>query len=278
VKERVKSGFIMAPILVIVFLGGYALVAGVFALTILALREYRGAFGEGKPSWRVLLASAIVLYGGFLIPALRESILAPWMFVSVVLCFLSMFAVEKTSLAQGLATFTGVFYVIFLAFHIVLVDAFYPVPKQPLEIGGGIPLSGIHSYVWIVVLSAFGTDIFAYFTGVLIGKRKLCEKISPKKTVEGSIGGALGSVLLCGLFGHFFLPAGLADCIAIGLLGGVLSQVGDLSASVLKRKLGVKDWGALIPGHGGVLDRIDSILFTAPLTFYYLFIKTALGA
>jgi len=277
VATRVKSALIMAPLLVIVFLGGPFLMAGVFCLTILALREYVGAFGDRKPAWWALLASAIVLYGGYLVPQIRSYILLPWVFVSVVLCFLSMFRVKGRELVQGLATFTGVFYVIFLAFHIVLVDSFYPNPKQPIQLTENFGLSGIHSYVWIVVLAAFATDIFAYFTGTLLGRHKLAPRISPKKTVEGAIGGVLGSVLFCGLFGYFFLPAGFVDCIALGVLGGVVSQVGDLSASVLKRGLGVKDWGALIPGHGGVLDRIDSMLFTAPLVFYYLMLKTALS-
>ena len=101
--------------------------------------------------------------------------------------------------------------------------------------------------------------------------------VSPKKTVEGSIGGIIGSVVLCGLFGYFFLEKGFVTCIIIGALGGVISQLGDLSASVIKRKIGIKDWGTLIPGHGGILDRIDSVLFTAPLVFYILVIQQLLA-
>jgi phosphatidate cytidylyltransferase len=263
----------MAPLLVIVFLGGYFLIAGTVVLTILALREFSSAFGEKKPAMWVLWASVAVLYGGYLIPKIHSYILLPWIFVSLLMCFVAMFAMEKRDFFQGMATITGVFYVIFLSFHIVLVDESF---TKPLELGGGFTLSGIHSYVWIVILSAFGTDIFAYFTGMLVGSRKLCPSISPKKTVEGAIGGVLGSLVLCGLFGYFLLPAGFANCIAIGLIGGVVAQLGDLSASVMKRKIGIKDWGALIPGHGGILDRIDSILFTAPLVFYILMLKATL--
>jgi len=134
-------------------------------------------------------------------------------------------------------------------------------------------MSGLHTYVWIVLMSAFGTDIFAYLTGKALGKRKLCPSISPKKTVAGSIGGVLGSVLLCGLFSLFFMPQEFWTCIVIGVAGGIFSQFGDLAASVMKRKIGIKDWGTLIPGHGGVLDRIDSILFVAPLVYFILMIK-----
>jgi phosphatidate cytidylyltransferase len=130
----------------------------------------------------------------------------------------------------------------------------------------------------LVFLTAFGTDIFAYFAGSFLGRHKLCPSISPKKTVEGAIGGVVGSVLLCGVFGYFALRGFFIHCVVIGALGGVLSQVGDLVASVIKRGAGVKDYGRLIPGHGGLLDRIDSVLFTAPLVFYYVYIANFIGS
>jgi phosphatidate cytidylyltransferase len=151
----------------------------------------------------------------------------------------------------------------------VLTDAVF---TKSLSIGGFV-ISGFGSYVWIIVLAAFGTDIFAYFTGKLLGRHKLCPSISPKKTIEGSVGGVLGSVVLCGLFAWFFIPEGFVNCIIIGVAGSAVSQIGDLSASVMKRKIGIKDWGTLIPGHGGVLDRIDSLLFTAPLVYYILYFE-----
>ncbi|MDR0875031.1 MAG: phosphatidate cytidylyltransferase [Clostridiales Family XIII bacterium] len=272
-KTRAKSALLMAPILILVFLGGYFLIAGVFVLTLYALKEFADAFGDKKPASWVFWASTILLYAGYLMPQIRSYIILPWIFISIVMCFLSMFSVEKRDLTQGLATFLGVFYIIFLAFHLVLVDESF---RVPLAVTEHFTLSGLQTYVWVVVLSAFGTDMFAYFTGMAIGSRKLCPKISPKKTVEGAIGGVLGSVLLCGLFGFFFLPLGFANCIVIGIVGGVTSQLGDLSASVMKRKIGIKDWSSLIPGHGGLLDRLDSILFTAPTVFYILMLKAVL--
>lgn len=124
-------------------------------------------------------------------------------------------------------------------------------------------------------MTAFGTDIFAYLVGMAIGKHKLCPDISPKKTIEGAIGGVAGSLILCLLWGHFFMDLGLLNCILIGIIGSVTAQLGDLSASVLKRKIGIKDWSSLIPGHGGILDRVDSMLFTAPTVFYILLLEAS---
>ena len=276
-KTRAKSAFIMAPLLVFVFLGGHILALGMAALTILALHEYTKAFGEKRPSLRVQAASAVILYICYCFFSFWQHffiVLFLWLFVSLLLCFISMFAVEKRDLMQGMASVTGVVYIIFLGFHIVLIDVMFSVPFFE---AGILRVTGLQSYVWIVFLSAFGADIFAYFTGRLIGKHKLCPSISPNKTVEGAVGGFFGSVALCGLFGYFFLPGGFVVCIIIGAVCGVVSQLGDLSASVLKRKIGIKDWGTLIPGHGGVLDRIDSVLFTAPAVFYILFFWSIAG-
>ena len=273
-KTRVISSLIMAPILLIVFLGGYFMLSGAIVFTILAIREYCSAFGEKRPAEWVLIASLCILYGGLFIEPLQPfAILAIWLFISIVLCFISMFSMEKRDLTQGMATIMGVVYIIFPLSHLVMIDKFFT--GQYLYLGA-FRASGLASYVWIVFLSAFGTDIFAFFTGKLFGRRKLIPSVSPKKTVEGSIGGIIGSVALCGLFGYFFLEKGFSICILIGVLGGVVSQLGDLSASVIKRKIGIKDWGTLIPGHGGILDRIDSVLFTAPLVFYILVMQQLL--
>jgi len=290
-KQRAKSALIMAPLLIIVFLGGYFLIAGVIALTVLALREFSAAFGEKRPAAWVFFASLAVLYGGYLYLAIRWSmfdsslkimsvtplmylqLLTLWMFLSVVFCLLAMFAMDKRDLVNGMAAFVGVFYIILFAFYLVLIDNYYAKPFD----AGFLRMSGLYNYVWIVFVSAFGTDIFAYFTGLAVGKHKLSPTISPKKTIEGSIGGVCGSVLLCVFFSLLFMPDELATCIVIGVAGGVFSQFGDLAASVIKRKIGIKDWGTLIPGHGGVLDRIDSILFTAPLVFYILALRDYLS-
>ena len=124
-------------------------------------------------------------------------------------------------------------------------------------------------YLWIFIfIGAWVTDVFAYFTGILLGKHKLIPEVSPKKTVEGSIGGIVFCMIAFVLYGlvlnHFFEPnISLLICAATGLVASVVSQIGDLSMSVIKRNYGIKDFGTIFPGHGGILDRFDSIMAVA---------------
>ena len=126
---------------------------------------------------------------------------------------------------------------------------------------------------WLVLLVFFllwVNDIFAYLSGRLIGKHKLFERISPGKTIEGSIGGLLFTTIAVVAFGHYadWLPMNAA--VGMGVIAVVFGTLGDLCESMLKRQAGVKDSGRLIPGHGGILDRFDSVLFSVPFIFVYL--------
>lgn len=129
-----------------------------------------------------------------------------------------------------------------------------------------------HGGGWVVMamMLAWFSDTAAYFAGRWFGKTKLYPKLSPKKTVEGSLGGLFGSVV-GGLCGHFFLVPGLPliDAIVLALVAGAIGQAGDLFESLLKRSTGVKDSGSILPGHGGLLDRADALMFTAALTSLY---------
>ena len=128
--------------------------------------------------------------------------------------------------------------------------------------------------VWLIVLSSWGCDTCAYCVGMLIGKHKMAPKLSPKKTVEGAVGGVLGAALLGFLYGAYFegsmeviLRPGVISAAACAI-AAVISQIGDLAASAIKRNHNVKDYGHLIPGHGGILDRFDSMIFTAPAIYF----------
>ena len=128
--------------------------------------------------------------------------------------------------------------------------------------------------VWLIFISSWICDTCAYLAGMAFGKHKLAPVLSPKKSVEGAIGGVVGSAAVGALFGWLFLDklfVGQNMVWVIALIcgvGAVISQVGDLAASGIKRNHEIKDYGKLIPGHGGIMDRVDSVLFTAPIIYY----------
>lgn len=162
-----------------------------------------------------------------------------------------------------------------------------PLPEAPVRVahlvtavvyggGGMISLMSVRNLsdgAWWVVCALVVTwmnDTTAYFAGRFLGKHKLYEAVSPKKTVEGAVGGLAGSVLGAVLAHFWFLPSlELVPGIVLALIAGALGQAGDLGESLLKRSFGVKDSGAIVPGHGGILDRVDALMLTAAVTFLY---------
>ena len=129
-------------------------------------------------------------------------------------------------------------------------------------------LPGGTFFVLVAVVGPWLSDSGAYFAGRLLGRHRLFPTLSPKKTYEGAIGGLLLTVALVGYFAHVFLDLGLAEAALLGVAVSAFSQAGDLFESTLKRLLELKDLGSVLPGHGGILDRIDSLLFTAPAVYY----------
>lgn len=128
--------------------------------------------------------------------------------------------------------------------------------------------------VWMIFISSWVCDTCAYFTGMLFGKHKLVPVLSPKKTIEGAIGGVAGSALVGALFAFFMVDQVIpqqnitAAFAVLGAVGAVISQIGDLAASAIKRNHDIKDYGTCIPGHGGIMDRFDSVIFTAPMIYF----------
>lgn len=132
-------------------------------------------------------------------------------------------------------------------------------------------------FVWLVFISAWGSDTCAYFAGRFFGKHKLAPVLSPKKTVEGAIGGAIGASILAYIYTYIFtmfnysiMREHIWIILIVVFIAAILSQIGDLAASSIKRTIGEKDFGHLFPGHGGVLDRFDSILMVAPFIYIAL--------
>jgi len=154
-------------------------------------------------------------------------------------------------------TIAGILYIGWLLSHLVAL--------RGLEDG--------RNWVFLALLATFGSDTAAYFTGRALGRHKLAPSISPGKTWEGTIAGFLGAIIISLLFtipSPLSLPLGYWSAIILGLLISVFGQLGDLVESLLKRNMGVKDSGKLLPGHGGALDRIDSVVFASVVVYYYV--------
>ncbi|MDO5331370.1 MAG: phosphatidate cytidylyltransferase, partial [Bacillota bacterium] len=222
-KQRILSALIMLPLLIFVYIGALPLLFMTAVCALIGLYEfYHGYEAIGVHANKFLgYALTIVLYLIILCGEIwkYDSItyahsLLFWLCLTM-LCGLCMCLIKSDhNILDGPITSIGVFYISFLFVHVTLLER----------------IETYNQIVWLVFLCAFGTDIFAYFTGCAIGKHKLCPNISPKKTVEGAIGGIIGSSLLCGLFGYLVLPKILIHCIIIGFVGSFFAMAGDLVA------------------------------------------------
>lgn len=257
-KTRIISGAILFSILLIILVFGNTTMVNITAsiVGILAINEYFNAF-KGRNVDRVLgLVIAIAI--AFL-DKIPEEIMMLIMPITVALLFTKLILTNmRTNFMDVAITEFGIIYVLgFLMFIPLLYGA-----------------SNGKFLIWYIAIASWGTDTFAYFVGSLIGKHKLTP-ISPKKSVEGSIGGIIGAVLLSIIYTICInkfanLEISYLAILAIVFLLSALSQIGDLAASSIKRFTKIKDFGDIIPGHGGMLDRIDSIIFIAPFAYYLL--------
>jgi len=276
---RTISGLIGFIILaLILMLPPYAVALTVLAASIIGLFEYARAVKNKEINVDLLVSivAAVIIIGKaygstlpiHLFPRLSDifaevfssKYLNASLYVVIVYLFCRIiFENGRFCLKDAAYTLLGILYIPFLLAFAVSI--------RNLERG--------LEFIWLVVIGSMITDVFAYFTGVTVGKTKIIPHISPKKTVEGSIGGALGCMLVMIAFGAFVINRPGVEYIPIyhfailGLLCGVVSQLGDWAASSIKRSVEIKDFGKLIPGHGGIMDRVDSILFVAPLVYIY---------
>ena len=251
----------MLPLLILVYLGGYWLLGACVIVSTIAVREfYRGyEAADTKPAYGLAYASIALLYCLQIYSPNDHRLILFWAVLVIMGSMIYGFRVNERKLEDMSATLLGIFYCGLFPFHITLIDS-----------------SEYRVLVWLVFLAAFGTDIMAYFVGMAMGKHKLCPNLSPKKSKEGAVGGVLGSMVFCGVFAYFAVPEMLPEAMFIAVAGSIVAQLGDLSASAFKRQMGIKDYGNLIPGHGGILDRFDSVFFTAPMVYYcILFVNEA---
>ena len=277
---RIISGTIGAAILVLVlFLPSYALALTVLAASAIGLYEFRRALKNRDINIDLTISIIFSLiisakayapalpaqfFSGlpvFLRRVLRPGDLDALLIVLVIYLFCRVIFDKSRFKPEDLAwTLAGILYIPFLLS--------FTVKTRIMDMG--------FEFIWLIMIGSIITDTFAYFVGVSVGRTKIIPHISPKKTVEGSIGGAAGCMLFMILYGAFVInKAGtgvisLYHFAAMGLLCGVVSQLGDWAASAIKRFAGIKDYGTLIPGHGGIMDRADSILFVAPVVYIYV--------
>jgi len=269
-RIRVASAAVgLALLFVVMWAGQIVLGLAVFLLSVIALGEfYKALENVGYKPIKIIgfAASLPVVFLSFEDFSINlgdliniENMVFFIFLITVILFSLIVFWHNKYNIIDICVTFLGIIYTTFMFSFLLLI--------RNMDNG--------FFHVWLVFIAAFATDTFAYFSGRFFGKRKLLPAISPKKTLEGAIGGTLGCVLVTILYGvylkssHSINEVSLLNFAVIGLFCSIISQLGDWAASSIKRFAKIKDYGNLIPGHGGVLDRFDSILFTAPLVYFY---------
>lgn len=249
---------IALPLLILLLLKGsfFLFVGFLLLLTLLGLLEYyRMALPERRGmGFAASIAGALLLLA-FLCPDITIFLPA---FTMAVICFglffLFTFRDIKTAAGEVALLFMGFLYLPLMLGHLLLLR--------------GMPY-GIQ-WIFLLIVIVMAGDTGAYYVGCNFGRRKLYPVVSPNKSVEGAVGGLAGSVIGAFIARATFFPClTVFDSLATALLLGTFGQLGDLFESFLKRSFGVKDSGTIFPGHGGVLDRLDSILFAAPVAFYY---------
>lgn len=264
-KTRLLSGIVLVLLLIgVVGYGGNILFGALLVISLTGMWElYRVADMERSLLSYAGYASALLYYG--MLYRFGTRFMAFFLVLSLVMILgVYVFSFPKFRADQVTMAFFGVFYVAVLLSFVYQTRMFPHMGK---------------AMVWLIFLSSWGCDTCAYCVGVLFGKHKMAPKLSPKKSVEGGIGGVAGAALLGLLYGYVTIRLGVSrvdplHCAFICGVGGMISQIGDLAASAIKRNYEKKDYGTLIPGHGGILDRFDSVIFVAPVIFYLLVILT----
>lgn len=284
-KQRIVTGTLFGIfMLAVVYLSGTVVYPFVFTLfCVIGTIEMLNCIGTKNC---LIISVPSVIYA-ILCPVAAYNfrygvIFALTIFIMLIMLMTLVIKHEKVNAADVCTTFTMVTYVTICFSSLIRLRYV----TTGVGTDSGEPIG--RYFFLLVFVAAWITDTFAYFTGVFLGKHKLCPKISPKKTIEGSIGGTIFCVisfLIYGVVVSGMVPENVSlnyfGIIFVGLCMSVLSQMGDLFASVIKRTYGVKDYGRLFPGHGGVLDRFDSVLVLAPFLlllvedaqFLQLFIK-----
>lgn len=272
-KTRVLSAIVMIALAAaVIYFGGIAFGVFIALFCVVGLFEFYRAFRQKG----IRPVSVIGYIYVLLIPA--AMILKPTQALDVTIKGVNIFPIAQLLILLALLTL-----MVFRHKHvspadcgITLFGAFY----VPVLFSFFVLTRNMEDGLWLIIVAVLGSilaDTFALFFGMAWGKKKLIPSISPKKTIAGSIGSFVGSTVGVTAYGIVLAslnllsnPISVIHFAVLGFLMGATSQIGDLSASAIKRYCGIKDFGKLIPGHGGVLDRFDSMLFNVPLVYCYL--------
>jgi len=247
-RKRILSGAIgIALMIFVVYNGEILLDLSLLLVSLIGIKEIYNALNRISLSpinWIGYL-SCMLIYSSIFIDINLEMLMITFALILLLIYVLD----SKVNFKDISSTYFAIIYV-----PLMLINISY---------------LGNTKFIWLIFTIAFGTDTFAYIIGSTMGKHKLSPKLSPKKSVEGAIGGIIGSLLVTVIYSYYFEigPIWILACLAI--IASIFAQIGDLAASKLKREAGIKDYGNIIPGHGGILDRFDSIIFVAPIVFYF---------
>ena len=261
IKRVISAIVLVLLILVFIIIGGAIFKVGVLGIIAIAMYEYVNVYK--KTNNKVIMSVIIFGYiiNVFIMFFNKAELLLPMVYLIVLLSMAIPVFTKSYNVISSAITIVGYIYII----NFFTLLAF----MREWENGNRLVL--------LVFIIAWFSDTFAYYIGRFLGKRKLCPEVSPKKTVAGFIGGMIGSCTGVLLWANVIVKIEQSwyQLILFGIIAGIISQIGDLVASLIKRYIGIKDYGNIIPGHGGILDRFDSILFTTPIVYYY--IKLFLG-
>lgn len=255
-NNRYLGALLLSPLIIFLFLGGIYLKVACFILSIMGMYEfYKASKAKNIKTIPIIGYIACTSYYFF---GLKVEFLAYIMVLMTFILLMIPVLNLKYNFIDMAVTLLGFLYVgVFFSFVSVVSYKTHG-----------------NYMVWLIFIASWLCDTTAYYTGRFFGKNKLCPKVSPKKTVEGSIGGLIGSTLACGIYGisisKYVTSIPVYHYFIIGALCGIFCQFGDLVASSIKRFADIKDYSNLIPGHGGIMDRFDSILFASVIVYFYI--------
>ncbi|MDK2922410.1 MAG: phosphatidate cytidylyltransferase [Desulfonauticus sp.] len=261
-KQRILTALVILPFLALVlWQKGIFISLSILLVSFLALNEFYSFFWPGKKNFSLRITGNILGAALILTPLSvlgnNFALLTLLCFWLLALIFLFDFGFKESLQFQDIA-------LVFLSL------IYIPLALKLFE-------NFSRTEILLVLFSAFASDTGAYYTGLLWGKKKIWPKVSPKKTWIGSMGGLISCILVNLSFGLFLEKQNLPFYLALGIALNLAAQLGDFFESALKRKLNIKDSGTLLPGHGGILDRIDSLLFILPLYYLFKYLKPFLG-